>query len=289
MANILGPSGQRHRLHRMTKDTMRRSLFSLIFLPVSLFGFDVVIPAVTKDQATLDLAISCIRSHLAADLGNIYVISPTQITDRADWVPEERFPFQLEDVRHILAERTKVNRSIVADRAGWYLQQLLKLYAGKVIPNLSSDYLVVDADTLIYKHIRFYRDGLPCYATSTERHEPYFTHMARLLPGLMKLERPSGIVHHMLFQQPVLERLFGEVEAVWGCPFWEAFLLAVDPKQAFSGASEYEIYFNYLTLRHIPRVIRDLRWKNESHLRYWPLDASLAWDFVSYHAYARAP
>ena len=44
-------------------------------------------------------------------------------------------------------------------RNGWYLQQLLKLYAGLTIPNILENYLVVDSDVFFLKPIHFYEDG----------------------------------------------------------------------------------------------------------------------------------
>jgi hypothetical protein len=271
----------------MKKNILTLILNSWCFIG-TVSGLDVVIPAAPKDQATLDLAISCIRSNMKFIVDKIYVISPHKISSKADWFPESNFPFNLNDLNRILTDQVKADPLVSKDRAGWYLQQLLKLYAGKIIPNLSRDYLVVDADTLIFRDLELYRDRMPCYATGEERHDPYFQHMARLLPGLKKIEPRSGIVHHMLFQQQVLDDLFEEVEEFWGQPFWQAFLLSVDPQTAHSGASEYEIYFNYLALRKIPRVIRDLRWKNEPKLRIWRADSREGWDFVSYHAYMRS-
>jgi hypothetical protein len=39
------------------------------------------------------------------------------------------------------------------NRNGWYLQQLLKLYASFVIKDLLNDYLVIDADVYFLKPI----------------------------------------------------------------------------------------------------------------------------------------
>ena len=55
---------------------------------------------------------------------------------------EKIFPFSLDTVAKIHGKR---------DRNGWYLQQLLKLYAGKIIPNILDKYLVIDSDTFFLK------------------------------------------------------------------------------------------------------------------------------------------
>ena len=64
--------------------------------------------------------------------------------------------------------------------------------------------------------------------------------------------------------------------------FYNVFLKLVEKKLG-SGASEYEIYFNYM-LKYYPNhiIIRKLNWKNTCKLE---TDVNL--DYISYHWYMR--
>ncbi len=150
-------------------------------------------------------------------------------------------------------------------RNGWYLQQLIKLYAGSVITGIMSTYLVIDCDTFFLRPTMFIKNNKCLYAYGTEYHLPYFGHISRLLPGLSKVDgMKSGICHHMIFEQECINTLFTKVEDVHQKPFWCAFLECVDTAHfQHSGASEYELYFNYILTHHTERVnIRELPWTN---------------------------
>ena len=77
--------------------------------------------------------------------------------------------------------------------------------------------------------------------------------MGRLIKGLTKQTSHSGVAHHMLMQKHILKHLHEQTEIEHCVPFWMAFLCCVDEKQFnFSGASEYEIYFNF-ALKYYPQ------------------------------------
>jgi uncharacterized short protein YbdD (DUF466 family) len=67
--------------------------------------------------------------------------------------------------------------------------------------------------------------------------------------------------------------------------FWVVFLKQVDKAhETLSGASEYEIYFNYMLQYHPDEIIiRPLQWANVGKL-----DLGTALDYVSYHHYMRS-
>jgi len=108
--------------------------------------------------------------------------------------------------------------------------------------------------------------------------------MEKLLPGLKRAFREcSGIVHHMLFQRCVLEDLFQLVEQFHGKNFWEAFCHCVDYTH-FSGASEYEIYFNFFLLRSFSLpYLRSLRWEGINNLKDLEGYKQRDFDFVHSH------
>jgi hypothetical protein len=93
----------------------------------------------------------------------------------------------------------------------------------------------------------------------------------------------SGICHHMVFDLECLSGLFGLVESYNDQEFWRAFLRHVSPGGVgFSGASEYEIYFNFMLLYRPDLVeLRRLEWKNAASLN------DLDCDYASLHWYLR--
>jgi len=244
---------------------------------------DVVMPTVMKDIDTLMLAINGCLEHVIG-LRYIFVVCKqhaklTFITnDKVKYIDETIYPFTFDDI-------AKFHKK--SSRNGWYYQQLLKLYAYKTIDDISENILIVDSDTIFLKNVNFFDGEIALYNTGTEYNIPYFNHMNKLHPTLHKLyPEYSGICHHMLFQKSTLDELFKLIEDYHKCSLWEAFLKCVDEADYLgSGASEYEIYFNYIFINHNDKVkIRQLNWTNISSL---PNNAHKKYDYVSAHAYSR--
>ena len=183
-------------------------------------------------------------------LRNIYVVSKDDPEeDNITWIPESSFPFSIADVQAIIQSTN--------GREGWYFQQLLKLYAFRVIPGILPHALLFDADCVICRPISFFREGKILLDWSEKQgHEAYFTHARAIMGDLFQQPDPekSGITDHMMVHQPVMEGLLQKIEsrgfAKTNCmedyQAWRVFLKAVDPAQRdFSGMSEYEIYYNY--------------------------------------------
>lgn len=240
--------------------------------------FDIVIPVGPNDMNIIHITVAYAMKNIIG-YRNIYLIShdPYVIIEGCITIPESLFPFDI----NALKQLTKGS-----SRTGWYLQQLLKLHAWQYIPNILNNYLVLDADTMFLRPTHFFdNDKVPLYNVGTEYHVPYFVHMAKLHPSLIKRTCYSGICHHMMFQRHILEGLFNLVEAHTGKLFWIAFMENVTDVEG-SGASEYEIYFNFLHHYHPNEFhIRYLNWRNVNTL---PTDAEKREnDYVSYHWYMR--
>jgi hypothetical protein len=101
--------------------------------------------------------------------------------------------------------------------------------------------------------------------------------MRRLHPTFQKqIPEKSGIAHHMLFHTPFVREMMDMAESCHllrgGKPFWRLFLETVQehllhpPTHLESGASEYEMYFNFMLAYHRDRVeLRELKWMNIPH------------------------
>jgi hypothetical protein len=170
-------------------------------------------------------------------------------------IEEKKFPFTLKDIE-LYHGKNKRN--------GWYLQQLFKLYAGFVIPGILETYTVIDADVLFLKKKEIFENNIPIYNYGSEFHQPYFDHMEKLHPDLVKMDKvKSGICHFMTFQKKYILELFNLVESYHnGMEFWKVFLLNVARENIlYSGASEYEIYFNFMLKYHRDKmIIKKFKW-----------------------------
>jgi len=119
------------------------------------------------------------------------------------------------------------------------------------------------------------------FTVGDEYHLPYFEHMSRLSNTFIKNEEKSGISHHMIFNIHIIKEIFHIVESIMLEPFWVVFIKMVDKQNyQLSGASEYELYFNYIIKKYPEKVIiRSLKWKNIKFTYDMNFDDNL--DFVS--------
>jgi len=246
--------------------------------------FDIVICVGPHDNNIIEKAIPFTKQNIIG-YRNIYLVShdaniiiPGTIT-----IDETIYPFTKKD----LIQKRGDN-----ERNGWYLQQLLKMYAGNVIPGILKRYLVIDCDTHFMKPTTFITDdGKHFFTAGYEYHDPYFKHMNRLHPSLCKhpdLNGISGICHHMFFHTDRLNDLFKMVENYHSNekPFWELMLDMIDNNHySLSGYSEYEIYLNYMYLYHKDDIaIRRLKWQDLSNLDVNNTNNN---DFVAIHWHMR--
>jgi hypothetical protein len=245
--------------------------------------YDIVIPVGPNDSFLLVKQLEYTQTNCIG-YRNIYIVASTQVESFVPssciFIDEGIFPFKLTDL-HTFAN------SDASQRNGWYFQQLIKLYAGSIIPDILPRWLVIDADTFFLRPTSFIRDNKCLYANGTEYWPYYFDHMNRLIPGLNKVEPISGICHHMMFEQRFVKELMNLVEQN-GDPFWITFLSKVGSEHKYgeygaAGASEYELYFNYMLTFHRDEItLRPLKWRNVE-----TLDLSLEYDYISYHHHSR--
>jgi hypothetical protein len=161
-------------------------------------SIDIVITFHSKDAKILPYTIKGLDN--IQNKGNIYLITNEDPKiENTIFIDEKIFPFKKDELIQYIGEEN-------AHRAGWYYQQLLKLYAFKVIQNLSENFIIVDSETVFLNNVSFVQDDKLLFATSTENHQPYFDHINCLFKGTLKKQFPdkSGIVHHMVFSKKYL-------------------------------------------------------------------------------------
>lgn len=258
--------------------------------PLTKEPIDVVIVTHPKDKPTLNFCIKGIRSN-CANIGRVIVVSSEKLTEEAEWFDEANFPFSKDDValEIVRGDEKKIEKFFNGfQRAGWYYQQLLKLYAAFTIPDISSNVLVVDSDTIFLNPVKFQKKsggGLFCRGLMKTR-ERYLNHAKRMLPGYVHGHVDHFcICHHMLFQKPILDRLFEEVSLKHQMPFWQAFCQCVDLN--YPGASEFEIYYNFAFATTDQVGMRTLKWTNSPNFARRFEFQKKGYHFASFHTYLR--
>lgn len=262
--------------------------------------FDIVIPVGSIDAEIFKNQLTFTTKNIIG-YRNIYII-----TKKSHFfnVQQNNIFFIDEDIFQLFMDYLKQEYGEKNQRNGWFFQQLIKIYAGFYIQNISENYLVIDSDIFFLNPTVFFDDNeLPLYSYGYEYHPPYFEHMKKLHPILKKqiiLEDQkefSGICHHMIFNKKILEELFHFVENYQmeknnvKKPFWRFFLDYVDfdDRRLFrSGCSEYEIYFNYILVFHKDKIrIRKLLFDN--YFRDYENIEKYAgqYQYITYHYFHR--
>lgn len=274
------------------------SFYCFLFLNFSLNSFtftfdpiDVVIPCHKKDTVTLDLVIDGIRKNVK-NLGRVIVVSSSKLTENAEWFDEKNFPFNKKTIAYEIFKDEEKAREFLKSpktRIGWIFQQFLKDYSIFVIPDISSNVLIVDADTIFLRPVEFQDPvtGAGLYNPGTENHTPYFKHLERVLPGFKKVfSQYSGISHHMLFQRSVMDGLFDDIEKAHGKEPWKVFCEMIDMEHLYGSCMcvEYELYFNYVFARSNLVKIRHLEWKDIAFREFNRLKSS-GYDYLSCHSW----
>ena len=283
-------------------------MFNLLILLISLYNnafdgkqkefnikyepIDVVICCHEKDIYSLEICIENVKKYVN-DIRRIIVISNKRLTENAEWFDENKMPFSKGDLFHefSLKDPDFANNTQKKSRVGWYFKQIMNFYAPLIIPGISLNVLILDADVIFTKSIKFIDDyGIAFYSTAPENHIPYFEHMSRFLPGLNRVPNTSGVAHHMIFQKAVLEDLFNLVESYHKLDFWKVYVSMVDINHiASSGAADYEIYFHFLFNRTKQAIIRNLNWRNVTSMYELDFFKNAGYDFLSIHAWSRDP
>jgi hypothetical protein len=87
----------------------------------------------------------------------------------------------------------------------------------------------------------------------------------------------------MVFEKRFLKEIFDIVEKKHNDVFYHVFLKSVTEDIGGCGASEYEIYFNYIFKQHPTEVtLRGLNWVNTGDF-----NLKCDRDYISYHWYMR--
>jgi len=147
--------------------------------------------------------------------------------------------------------------SAVADRlslpfrAGWYLQQFLKLTYGEHAG--LSTYVIWDADTVMLRDMKFTDNGTARLNLSKEHHEPYFS-TYRKVTGRDTVLKKSAISQYLVVETEIVRQLARVICEQTRCDDWIEGVLRSLPGNDASEFSEYETYANFLAREWPDRV-----------------------------------
>lgn len=235
---------------------------------------DAVVLTTAKDTRAFVKSIESGLKHLV-DVDKFYVVTPHVedlnkhlahiMSPRIVLVDESIFPFTGENITQVMFETVREKglypmsgssqfEKAVWARIGWYLQQLLKLYAGRVIG--LGDFVLLDSDLVWFTDIKFFNDSLPSisstlstetatttststttpqpysgrrynYVTSSQYHGAYLAILERIAGVPFLANQPvhrSGVCHHMVVVKTVMDDLIRRSEEIHGLPFWQVLL-----------------------------------------------------------------
>ena len=211
-------------------------------------NYDIIIPVGPNDIKNIDNHVNNIKKYVLG-YNKIYIISAEnpKIVD-CEFIDESIFDF-----KNMIQEL----------RRNWYYQQLIKLLIYKYTPQVSENYLTIDADMFFTTPIYpFDLNGKTIFGLGTENHTPYFDHMKKLHPDLTKEITESAICHHMLFNKRIIQEMVSKIENHHKKNFMTVFLENLVPDE-ISGASEYEMYFTHFLKNYKENVsLRFDNWYN---------------------------
>jgi FkbM family methyltransferase len=255
--------------------------------------FDIVIPVGPHDKSILSKQIEFTKKNIIG-YRNIYLIcyDPTIIIEGCITIDEKIFPFSIDTVSKFQGSgiHKLVDCGILDGyefcRHGWYLQQLLKLYALIIIPGILERCLIIDCDTFFLKPTTFIRNDKCLYNYGNEYCKLYYEHMLKMDEDLIHVNKSfTTVTHHMMFEKKFINDLINKIEKKHNDEFYNIFLSSV-PFMELTGSSEYEIYFNYVIKNHPDKIeLRKLRYQNVTTLNF---DIEQDIDYISHHWYSRS-
>lgn len=241
--------------------------------------FDIVISSCKKDKFVLQKSIQSIKQYVEG-YRRIIVVSNEKLTeiDGVEWFDEKNYPFTIKDMYDYMDKMVPEDKR---RRKVSYINQLLKLYAHKVIPDLLDNILICDSDIIFIKNITFIKDNKPLYGNrivNLDPYQQYLNHHLKLHPSFdfgNKLDinislKPSGrfcsgICHHIIYNKNIINEIVDLIEKTHNTVFWKYYLNQVDTRDRnhmnHCEPANCEFYYNYVNLFHPDKIkIRPLTW-----------------------------
>lgn len=225
---------------------------------------ELVVPTIPADINIFLENLNRIKEFIP--ISSVYIIGSKEVEHL---IPDYERIFFIDEltlvnfpkIQELIIKKTGVPES--GKRAGWYVQQFLKMSFAFLCDE--EYYLLWDSDTIPLRHISLFNDGNPCFDCKTEYNEPYFKTIDCLFPGLRKKDNYSFISEHMLIKTEYMKQLILEIESngnLIGDNFQEKIIDAIDASYIDkSGFSEFETYGTYVSTR-FPNSYSIRKWKS---------------------------
>lgn len=227
---------------------------------------DCIIPTAISHIEQLKLNIKFI--HMNLPIEDIVVIGSENVRkelhgEQVRFLDENSLgkELSLSGVRRLIE-----NKNGNVRRAGWYLQQFIKMQYAFCTDE--EYYLLWDADTIPIKEIKFFNEEKMLFNLKDERHLPYFSTISKLFRVPIQTMSRSFISEGMIIKNEIMKEMIDEIESndqLFGKYFYEKILNAITEKDlSRSGFSEFETYGNYLYTRH-PELFQYRPLKTQRH------------------------
>lgn len=208
-----------------------------------------VLVAEASTLPVIGVVVAGLRKHANPSSISVVVPNPQIIAfedalkNQAAVISEDKLlpDWPLERVRQRLAH---------PDRAGWYLQQFLKLSFGQF--SGAGEYVIWDADTVPLAAPQIGDGEFTLFGKADEYHKPYFETYRKIL-GQEPVLPTSAISQYMRINTSVVLSMQKHICVTTGETFWIDGILAALSGKSISEFSEYETYANYFMTRYPSR------------------------------------
>lgn len=183
---------------------------------------------------------------------SIAVVVPSQEISRFSYLSETGVSIISEDeiLPHWCKQKIR-DRIKMKDRAGWYLQQFLKLAYGT--SQGLKKYVIWDSDTVLIRNMVIESGDIVNINLAREYHKPYFETFKKITGYKTVLGR-SAISQYIQIHTEIVEALINRICTYTGDPDWvNAILSRLDGKSQ-SEFSEYETYANFVAVESPDRI-----------------------------------
>lgn len=216
-------------------------------------GYDAILMVTERNIPLLKMSFPYLRRNLGAK--RIFLVGNQELESviRTTWHGEMKFIDENSILEGLCIERIIEifrEKGVRYERAGWFLQQFLKMAYSGICPD--KYYLVWDADTVPLHKIDYFEDGFPVFITKREYNEEYFKTIDKLFCGKVKRldDNVSYIAENMLISRKLMQSMICDIQqnvSITGTSFYEKILNAIEPDiLCYTGFSEFETYGNYV-------------------------------------------
>lgn len=206
---------------------------------------------------SIDFALKAVAHHSEANV--VVVVPPADFPEVLKLLDRKLKVRVIKETDLVSHEYISLLRNKFGWRAGWVLQQLLKVTW--VCNSSSQAVLVIDSDTLLLSPRAWIsKTGKQILTPTWEYHIPYFDFLNKFA-NFPKRPKSSFVPHHMLMQPKIFREalsrsLFHNLDGLMSELLGQDFGSEVSPF-----CIEYEFYAQYLIMNH-KELVELRRWSN---------------------------